>query len=236
MWAGRTVTKDALEANTSRDQLLLRAAPKTLPEAYNDSQLMAALHERYGNWMLYRLSLNTSVLPALTGSNIGGTSSLSSMSSSSSYAHHALHAAFREVKRSLRDFAFIGLTDHYRTSLCLLAFQFHLHVEFSLCQTRSLNAYNAACYDGGKTNADCAEGQAFTNKFDVEHEKLLHSDQRRAVVPNSIRPVVHQHTTLDQRLFFEASRVFWARVRVMEDVTGRRFDDMPRLWRNQYPS
>ena len=52
VWEGRTVTQDALDANSSRDQLLLRAVPKTLPEAYNDSQLMSALHERYGNWML----------------------------------------------------------------------------------------------------------------------------------------------------------------------------------------
>mmetsp|Transcript_18224 Transcript_18224/g.54000 ORF Transcript_18224/g.54000 Transcript_18224/m.54000 type:complete len:450 (+) Transcript_18224:258-1607(+) len=208
MWSGRSLTEHAMTANNTRDHLLLRQVPKTLADLYANRQLVSELHERYGNWQFYRLCASTYPSPAFS-----------------------THTAFQEVKTSLATFAFLGLSDHYRTSLCLLAFQFHLSVEFALCQTRPLNVYNAACYENGTTNKECAEGQAFANKFNVQSE-ALQRDHRRSVPPG-LETVIYKHTWLDKALYIEACRIFWARVLIMEAVTGRRFY-VPPLFRQRH--
>lgn len=255
LWEGRSLTPKALEVNGTRDQVLLRDIPSSLNELYADEGRLAALHERYGNWMFYRLCANIYPTPAFS-----------------------THSTFQEVKTALRTFAFLGLSDHYRTSLCLLAFQFHLAIEFSLCHTRPLNVYNSACYHNGTTNKDCGKGQvtpspppsqlpqvsertldhvsivlvrhspsthtwafaplfrhsqSFSNKFDVKAKELA-KDHRRAIPPG-LEATIYNHTWLDKKLYTEATRIFWARVLVMESVTGRSFQ-VPDEYRSSKPS
>lgn len=136
LWSGRTLTQHAVEANGTGDHVAILKAPNSLAELYGNRDLLRELHERYGNWMFYRLC--AAPFPEKV---------------------FATHPAFQEVNASLSKFAFIGLSDHYRTSLCLLAFQFSLAPEFAHCQTRPLNVYNAACYENGMTNKECRSGQ-----------------------------------------------------------------------------
>lgn len=64
--------------------------------------------------------------------------------------------------------------------------------------------------------------EAFANKFNVQ-SKDLQQDHRRAIPPG-LEETIYNHTWLDKALYAEASRIFWARVLVMENVTGRHFD------------
>ena len=71
--------------------------------------------------------------------------------------------------------------------------------------------------------------QAFANKFDVK-DKDLRKDHHKAV-PKGVQDLIGNHTQLDRALYHEASRIFWARVIIMENVTGRVFEDVPPEYR-----
>jgi len=185
--------------NSTHDQMLLSQVPKDLSELYTNNKLQAQLHERYGNWQFYRLCKGAYPSPAFV-----------------------THASFIEAEKALQSYAFIGISEHHRTAMCLFYFQFSLYNDFATCQTRAIHVYNAACYENGTTNKDCVHGQAFANKFGVKSPSALSRDQLRTI-PKGLISKIRQKTWLDHRLYKAALQIFWSRVRVMKELTGRHF-------------
>eukprot|EP00041_Stephanoeca_diplocostata_P000718 m.16481 g.16481 ORF g.16481 m.16481 type:complete len:441 (+) comp10968_c0_seq1:249-1571(+) len=194
-------------ANLSHDHQLLQKVPKDLLGVYDDAALDASLHERYGNWQFYRLCKEN-------------------------FPHGKLfltHSSYVEVKESLASHAFLGLSDHFRTSLCLFYYTFGLLREFASCDTRQLHAYNAACYANGSTNKLCVGGAKFTNKFGLgDASEQIKRDQLR-VIPESQIQAIRRHTHLDNDLYNTAVDIFWRRVAVMQAISGVNFT-LPRRY------
>eukprot|EP00045_Choanoeca_perplexa_P007964 m.72975 g.72975 ORF g.72975 m.72975 type:complete len:400 (+) comp14298_c0_seq5:76-1275(+) len=124
----------------------------------------------------------------------------------------------------LAKFQFVGVTDYFRTSLCLFYFTFQLQSRFDDCQTRPLSVYNAACKD---------DTCAFINKANVPLEQHPHEALRASLAridPETVAGL-KEATTKDLALYKEALDIFWTRVAIMEQVSGQIFPDLPDRYR-----
>eukprot|EP00043_Microstomoeca_roanoka_P011852 m.112160 g.112160 ORF g.112160 m.112160 type:complete len:418 (-) comp15317_c0_seq2:93-1346(-) len=128
---------------------------------------------------------------------------------------------------ALSQMTFVGITEYYRTTLCLFYFTFQMSSLLYGCQQRPLPIYNKACQ---------GENCSFQNQKPQEnmvlednHQKLR---EKLAEIPAETKYLIEQHTRKDQELYDAALDLFWRRVAVMEAVVGERFTDLPDSYRH----
>lgn len=136
-----------------------------------------------------------------------------------------------DMDEVLSKFSFIGITEHYETSLCLFYFTYQLHHEFHNCNKRQVNAYNAACWTSND-HEDCKD-RNFVNKLNMS-EKESEKQFENMIDQIDIQTVyqISEHTEEDMELYKKALHLFWQRVAIMEMVTERRVDGLPQLYRD----
>ncbi|EGD76527.1 hypothetical protein PTSG_07644 [Salpingoeca rosetta] len=128
---------------------------------------------------------------------------------------------------ALENMTFIGITDFYKTTMCLFYFTFQIPSLLDGCQERPLTVYNKACQGD-----DCERFQNTKERHvrDEDNHKRL-NDALSHVDTEVTRELIEEHTRLDQALYDAALDLFWRRVAVMEQVVGEQFHDLPDEYR-----
>lgn len=123
----------------------------------------------------------------------------------------ALAPSVDESLASVRRFEWVGLTDLYDHSVCLLHYQAN-------------GTLPAAC--------DCAA----SGRLSLGLPRMNHGVKRHeaADLPADVLSAIDAHTAVDAQMFAEALRLLLGRLRTLEDVTGRSLlacIDWGKLWR-----
>ena len=149
------------------------------------------------------------------------------------------------VTRILSQLYFIGMTDYYRTSLCLFYHTFGLANEFARCGEETITAYNARTSTSSTNSSHIATAKrssarsgpdsGFENKPAPESRDGAHAQLRVALrrVGIETASLITRHAAGDMRLWVGALDLFWRRVAVMEAKTGRRFGELPQRYREK---
>eukprot|EP01147_Barroeca_monosierra_P004251 gene4251-6577_t len=131
---------------------------------------------------------------------------------------------------ALKDMTFIGITEFYKTSMCLFYFTFQLPTLLHNCQHRPLDVFNKACH------GECSMFKNEINTTDAlqdNHESLADSINK---VDRLTQELISKFASLDMQLYNAALDIFWRRVAVMEAVVGERFFDLPGTFHTEDPS
>eukprot|EP00049_Salpingoeca_infusionum_P012325 m.224876 g.224876 ORF g.224876 m.224876 type:complete len:416 (+) comp15154_c0_seq1:212-1459(+) len=135
--------------------------------------------------------------------------------------------------KALSSFAFIGITEFYHTSECLFFFTFQMSKFFHNCQNLQVKVYNAACKDSTNCkfhNTGSEEEEAARTGVSKDPHQRLQAQLDS--IDSELYDSIERHTQKDMELYSFALDLFWKRVNVMEQVTGRTFSDMPAKYRS----
>eukprot|EP00055_Hartaetosiga_balthica_P014714 m.82601 g.82601 ORF g.82601 m.82601 type:complete len:423 (-) comp8670_c0_seq2:94-1362(-) len=138
---------------------------------------------------------------------------------------------FLNYPNDIERFTFIGLTEYYRTSICLFYFTFKITKLLGSCQYTPLDAFNIAC-----TQTNSSDCKFHNEAGGIEHhEKSLAEELEHnlASIDGKTKEMINKHTRKDQELYNYAQDIFWNRVAVMEEVTQQRFNDLPDKYRQR---